>query len=196
MIRRLALMFGIMTALAGPSFAVGQGPPDPAALLASQTEAMSRFAFMDGEWSGTAWTLLPSGAKHELTQTERVGLFLEGSVRLIEGRGFESDGRLSFNAFAVISYDPATRAYSMRSYARGQVGDFALTPTGDGFSWEIMAGPATIHYTAVIKDGDWKEVGMRIVPGQEPVQIFEANLRRIGDTDWPNAGAVPRRPRS
>lgn len=151
---------------------------------------------MDGEWRGTAWTLLPSGAKHELTQTERVGLFLGGSVRVIEGRGFEADGRLSFNALAVISYARDTQAYSMRSYAQGQVGDFALTLTGDGFDWEINAGPATIRYTAVIKDGTWKEVGIRILPGQDPVRFFEADLRRIGDTDWPNAGAIPRRPGS
>ena len=44
---------------------------------------------MDGTWRGPAWTLLPSGEKHELTQTERVGSMLDGSIKVIEGRGYE-----------------------------------------------------------------------------------------------------------
>jgi hypothetical protein len=48
----------------------------------------------------------------------------------------------------------------------------------------------TIHYTAVIKDGAWSEVGDRIVSGKDPVRFFEMNLKRVGDTDWPAAGAI------
>jgi hypothetical protein len=58
--------------------------------------------------------------------------------------------------------------------------------------WEIPAGPMTIRYTAVIKDGSWKEVGDRIIPGHAPVRFFEMELKRVGDTDWPAAGAIPR----
>jgi hypothetical protein len=49
----------------------------------------------------------------------------------------------------------------------------------------------TIRYTATVKDGAWKEVGERVAPGQAPVQFFEMNLKRVGDTDWPAAGAIP-----
>jgi len=73
----------------------------------------------------------------------------------------------------------------------GNAGDFALTPTPDGYVWEIPAGPMTIRYSATIRDGAWKEVGDRIVPGQDPVRFFEMNLTRIGDTDWPAGGAIP-----
>lgn len=51
---------------------------------AGQRAAMPPLAFMDGEWRGTAWTLLPSGEKHTLSQTERIGPFLDGSVKVIE----------------------------------------------------------------------------------------------------------------
>ena len=78
----------------------------------------------------------------------------------------------------------------MRSYAQGQVGDFKFTPVGDGYAWEIPAGPATIRYVAVVKDGTLKEVGDRLLPGKDPVRFFEMNLQRVGDTDWPAAGAV------
>jgi hypothetical protein len=78
----------------------------------------------------------------------------------------------------------------MRSYAQGRAGDFVLTPTADGFAWEIPAGPATIPYTAVIKDGTWREIGERIVAGQEPVRFLEMNLARLADTDWPAAKPI------
>ena len=48
----------------------------------------------------------------------------------------------------------------------------------------------TIRYTAVIGNGKYHEVGDRIVPGRSPMRIFEMNLERVGDTDWPAAGAV------
>lgn len=178
------LLMGMM------SPATGQTRPDPATLIKAQREAMQRLAMMDGVWRGTAWTILPSGEKHSITQTERIGPFLDGSVKVIEGRGYDPDGKVTFNAFGTISYNPSTRAYTLHSYAQGQVGDFVLTPNADGYVWEIPAGAMTIRYTAVIKDGAWREVGDRIMPGKEPVRFFEMNLKRVGDTTWPAGGAV------
>ena len=171
--------------------ASGQGPPDPAALIAAQREAMVPLALMDGVWKGTASIVMPSGGKHTITQTERIGPMLDGSIKVVEGRGYEADGRVSFNAFGIISYNPATRAYTLHSHAQGQVGDFPLKLTSDGYVWEIPAGPVIIRYTAVIKKGAWQEVGDRIVPGQNPVRFFEMNLTRASDSNWPAAGAIP-----
>lgn len=187
--RRIAvLMFLMMTGMA--ITALGQGRQDPATLIAAQREGMQRLAVMDGVWRGPAWTILPSGEKRTVTQTERIGPFLDGSVKVIEGRGYDPDGKVAFNAFGTISYNPATRVYTLHSYAQGQVGDFVFTPTADGYVWEIPAGSMTIRYTAVIKDGALREVGDRIMPGKEPVRFFEMNLKRIGDTTWPAGGAV------
>lgn len=180
----------LLAALVAPA-AHAQRPPDTAALLAAQREALAKFAFMDGVWRGTAWALLPSGEKRVLTQTERVGPFLGGSVRVIEGRGYEADGSLGFNALGIMSYKPDEKAYSFRAYAQGNVGDFVLTLTENGFSWEIPAGPMTIRYAATIKDGKWREVGDRIFPGKDPVRFYEMELTRVGDTDWPAGGATP-----
>ena len=69
------------------------------------------FAAMDGVWRGPAWTILPSGEKHNITQTERIGPFLDGSIKVIEGRGYNEDGKVGFNAFGIISYNPATKVY-------------------------------------------------------------------------------------
>ena len=76
-----------------------------------------------------------------MIQTERIGNMLGGTVKVLEGRGFMADGMVGFNELAVLSFDPATNAYAMRSYAQGRAGTFALTPTADGYVWEIPAGP-------------------------------------------------------
>jgi hypothetical protein len=180
----------LMLKLGAALTASGQERPDPATLIAAQREAMVRLTFMDGVWRGPAWTILPSGEKRNITQTERIGPFLDGSVKVIEGRGYDADGKVTFNAFGTISYNPDKRAYTLHSHALGNVGDFSLTLTADGYVWNIPAGPMTIRYTAVIKDGAWREVGDQILAGREPVRFFEMNLKRVGDTTWPAAGAI------
>lgn len=189
--RATLILLALAATVASPAFA--QGRPDPAALIAAQKEAMKAFAAMDGVWRGPAWTILPSGEKHAITQTERIGPFLDGSVKVMEGRGYDADGRVSFNALGTISYSPQAKTYTMRSHAMGQAGDFPIKPTADGYTWEIQAGPMTIRYTAVIKDGTLKEVGDRVAPGADPVRFFEMTLTRIGDTTWPAGGAVPQK---
>lgn len=179
----------LLSVLSGTVASQGR-PPDPAALLSAQREAMLPLQSMNGVWRGTASMVQPGGEKHVITQTERIGPFLDGALKVIEGRGYDGDGKLAFNSFGIVSFNPATRSYSMRSYARGQVGDFVFRPTADGFAWEIPAGPATIRYTATIKGNTLHEIGERIVAGSEPVRFFEMTLQRVGDTDWPAAGAV------
>jgi len=190
MIRYQTAALALLMTVGAWSAAFGQGRPDPATLIAAQQEAMAKFSYMDGVWRGTAWTILPSGEKLSMTQTERIGPFLDGSVKVIEGRGYDPDGKVIFNAFGTISFNPATHVYTLHSYAQGNVGDFVLTPTADGYVWEIPAGPMTIRYTAVVREGAWREVGDRIAPDKEPVRFFEMNLKRVGDTSWPAAGAV------
>jgi len=146
---------------------------------------------MNGVWRGPAWTLQPGGVRIAITQTERAGPFLDGAVKVVEGRGYREDGSVGFNALGVISYDPARQAYSMKSWAMGRTGDFPLVVTADGYQWETPAGPgAIIRYTATIKGDSFREVGDRLVPGQAPQRIFEMDLKRVGDTDWPAAGPV------
>jgi len=161
---------------------------DPAA-IAAQKDAAGKFAWMDGTWRGTAITRGPGG-EHKVTHTERIGTMLGGTLRVIEGRSFNADGSIGFNAFAVISYDPAKKAYNFRSYALGRGGDFVITPTADGYVWEIPAGPATIRYTATFKDKVWTEIGERVAPDQPPAHFFEMHLTRVGDTSWPDGGAM------
>ena len=178
-----------LAALAAVRCAEAAGPPDAKELLAEQRRAMAPLAIFNGTWRGPATATLGDGRRVELTQTERVGGFLGGSLKLIEGKGYAADGSVVFNAFGVISFSPQSGKYGFRSYAQGHSGDFAIEVTAEGFVWTIDTGPAKIRYTATVKDGVWSEIGERIVSGQPPVRIYEMVLKRIGDTDWPEAGA-------
>jgi len=167
---------------------------DPAPLMRAQREAMEAIRPMDGAWRGPAWTLQPDGKKRHLMQTERIGPFLGETVKVIEGRGYEEDGSIGFNAFGIISFDPATKKYSVRSYALGRHGDFPFTPTPDGYAWEVPAGPnAVIKYRGTIKGDTLVEIGHFHAADRPPVQVFEMNLKRLGNSDWPAGQAIPQR---
>jgi hypothetical protein len=106
----------------------------------------------DGFWRGPAKVIGFDGKEINITQTERVGAFLDGTIKIIEGRGYAPDGSNPFNAFAVISFSPQSSKYNFRSYASGYSGDFPLEVRADGFTWTIPAGPAALRYTATVKD--------------------------------------------
>ncbi|HEX2762406.1 MAG TPA: DUF1579 domain-containing protein [Allosphingosinicella sp.] len=174
--------------LAAPAAAQRQ---DPAVLQAAQRDAMARLSVMDGVWRGTAWTITPTG-RHDVVHTERIGPMLGGSIKVIEGRAYNTDGSIGFNAFGIVSYDPGTKAYTLHSYAMGHAGDFALDVWPGGYVWQTPAGPgAIIRYTATIGNGKWREIGERIAGDAPPVKIFEMNLKRVGNSRWPGADAVP-----
>ena len=185
-ISRLLVSVGLLAALPG---AVAQ-QADSAALIASQVEALKTFAMLDGVWRGPATVTLANGSALTFTQTERIGPLLGGAIRVIEGRGYDDAGAVRFNAFGIVSFDPQTRAYTLHSHAQGHVGDFAFVATGDGYRWEIPIGPATLRYTATVRNGELYEIGERVVAGSAPQKMFEMRLKRIGDTDWPAGGAV------
>jgi hypothetical protein len=190
MMRYLLLILSLFIASAAPAQAPpAAGPWDPAARMAAQREAMRALAFLDGHWRGSA----EAPGSGPLVQTERVGTMLDGTVRVVEGRGYDPAGRTVFNALGVISYDPVRRTYAMHANASGYGGNFPLEVRPDGFSWSQPAGSgATIRYTATVRDGEWHEVGERVAEGAPPVRMIELRLRRIGDSAWPGDGSVPR----
>jgi hypothetical protein len=184
MMRVLAL-----AALLLPTPAAAQ-QTDPAA-MAAQKAALAPLAVLDGQWRGEAVTSGPMG-EHRVTHTERVGSLLDGAVKVIEGHAYNADGSTGFNALGVISFDAGAKSFAFRTYAQGHAGTFPMTITPGGYVWETPAGPgATMRYTATFTATTWREVGERVVAGQQPQRIFEMNLKKIGSSDWPSRGAVP-----
>lgn len=165
--------------------AAAQYAPQPSG-SPEQRAAIDRLDALDGEWAGPAWSMGPGGARIEMIQTERVGDLAGGSLKVVEGRGYTSDGQTAFNAFGVITFDARAGTYLFTTFVDGQKHDFPMTVTADGFIWERPAGPnAVVRFTAVVKDGRWHEVGEYIAAGQPPRKMIELNLKRVGDSRWP-----------
>lgn len=177
----------VLITAASPAFA--QMTPQPAG-TAEQRDAMSRLAWMDGEWVGQATVYAGPGQTLTHPHTERIGPMLGGSIKVIEGRTTEADGTVSFNAFAVISWNDAEDRYVMRSYANGQTADFALEATPTGFAWSTPSRGGEVRYVTTFADGEWVEVGDFVMPGREPLRVIELRLRRRGDSTWPAADPV------
>lgn len=160
--------------------------------VGSHAEKLSGLDWMHGTWRGTATTMTQSGQRITSTQTERVSPMLSGDVLVVEGRSDDAEGNTVFNALAMISYDARTDGFTMRTSAMGRTGQFPLKITDDGFIWQLPAGPnAIVQYKAVYDGETWSQTGQYIRDGAEPVDTFSMELQRLGDTDWPAAGAVP-----
>jgi hypothetical protein len=184
------LLLWLAFALAVSPSGIRAQPADAIALIAGQVEAMRPLTMLDGVWRGEATVTQAEGRRITFVQTERIGPFLGGSIKVIEGRGYDDAGGVRFNALGIVSFDPATRAYTMHSHALGRVGDFAFVPSGDGYRWEIPLPAGRIRYVATVGADELHEVGDLLLEGREPVRIFEMRLKRIGATDWPAAGAA------
>ena len=189
-------MFAMMTmaaavAMQAPAAQRPQGPPDHHAVMAAQTDAMKPFAWLDGQWRGTAWSQT-LGGRITLTQTERVGPFLGGSVKVVEGRGYDpKTGGTEFNAIGVIHYDPDLKAYTLNAVANGQRGTFPIVLKDNGFDWFIERGPVKIRYETRRKGAQWHETGFMALGDRPETKFFEMTLDRIGASDWPATTPVP-----
>jgi hypothetical protein len=143
-----------------------------------QREAMHKLNFLAGHWSGPISVFRGPGEPVKLTQTEDIQYKLDGLVMLIEGTSRDSEGKTSFNALAVISFDDVTHNYRFRAYNGGHYIDTELTVVANGFSWNYDAGPAhianTMHLTG---KGEWTETIDVTVGGNPPHPSVEMLLQ-------------------
>lgn len=171
-----------------PSAAIAQAPNS--VLIDEQRKAMAALSFLDGEWAGPAQAQERTGLLR-MTQTERSGTLLDGTVRLVEGRSYDAQGKTIFNAFAVISYDTRAKAYVITSHASGYVTTSNLKLTGNGFEWSVPAGPkARMHFVAVVQNGSWHETGDFIGADGKARRNFEMTVKKLRPTAWPATKAV------
>lgn len=186
MIRALAFSCVLMFAAPAVVSAQAQHPLG----TDTQRQAMQALAWMDGEWRGTATARVGRDETRTLPHTERIGLTLGGSIRVIEGKSYNPDGTTAFNAFAVLSWDDAAGRYMMRSYANGQAVDLPLEGDARGFRWTVPSRGGELRYATTFQNGEWVETGDYVMEGRPPMRVIDMRLRRVGDTDWPAGGAV------
>jgi hypothetical protein len=177
--RSIALSTLVAASLLGlPTARAQEAMPDPAIAQA----AMARLDFMVGRWKGDAWQ--QRGPQRVQTQMlEVVEKKLNGAVLQVEGRGtVEVSGgpeRVVHHAFGIISFDPMSRTYSLRSYLNnGLSGDFALTLIDGGVSWSRTVPGGSIRNTARYTADEWHEIGEFSRDGATWTQVMELRLKR------------------
>lgn len=152
-------------------------------------EPLAPFAWMDGRWRGEARVLTRKGPI-TITQTERSGEALGGRIRIVEGKGYNPDGSIGFNAIGIIA-PSEDGGFEMRSWTLDATGSFPIMLTDDGYEWQIPAGPgAVVRYSATYDGETWTETGHLIAEGRAPTETFHMAIKRIDHTDWPAAGAL------
>ena len=155
--------------------------------LAEQRERIDAFDWADGIWRGPAVYEM-NGNKGELVQVERVGDFLDGSVKIVEGRGYvEAMGRSVFNALGIIKWHPELEEYRFHTFAQGHAGVHPVALQPNGYDWwiELPNGGRTLYETRCV-DGIWREVGFNVAADGTKTPFFEMTLTRVADTaDWP-----------
>jgi hypothetical protein len=97
----------LLAAASASPVALAQAP-NGAALQAEQRERLAPLAWLDGIWRGSAEFPGQIGPL-TITQTERVGPMLDGTVKVIEGRGYDPDGKLVFNALTTLAWNRRPR---------------------------------------------------------------------------------------
>jgi hypothetical protein len=157
-----AFAFVAMAAVSTP--VIAQSPaPDGSANRA----AIDRLAFMVGRWKGEAW-MQRGPQRVQTVMTETVESRLDGAPQ-----------RTVHHALAIISFDPQSGTYAMRSHiGTGQSGEFALTLIDGGVSWSRNVPGGQVRNTARFANGEWHEIGEFSRDGQAWTQIMEIRLRR------------------
>lgn len=120
-------------------------------------EAVSKLAFIVGNWNGSGWMMGRDGQKHTFNQTENISFKLDKTALLVEGLGKDKD-KIMHNAMAVVTYNKADKNYNFRSYlSNGREGVFKAELIGEKFYWYPMAN---MRYIIYLNDkGQWHEVG-------------------------------------
>ena len=160
---RLLTITLILAAILVPS-AIAQGRPDPAAHKA----AMQKLKFLTGTWFGEAIVAYGPDKQMAIQQTEEVQYKLDGLLMQIEGTGRDAGGKVVFNAFAVVSFDPKTSTYRMRAWNAGNFADAELKVTENGFEWGFDQGPLTMLSSMTLdSQGRWSETSDATVSGRK-----------------------------
>lgn len=76
---------------------------------------LDKLSSLVGTWEGTGWYQQGPDKRYEIRQTENVESKLNGTLLLVEGRGFVNDS-LAFNAMAFFSYNPYKKQYVIESH--------------------------------------------------------------------------------
>ena len=124
-------------------------------------DAIKKIAFIEGQWEGKAEATTGRDQTHVLDQHEKVELHLDGKLIRIEGKGYK-EGKLEFNAFAIITFDETKQEYEMQSWlSTGEKTDAYVLVHGEKkWEWGFDLPQGKIRYLITLNEkGQWSEKG-------------------------------------
>ncbi len=146
-------------------------------------EKIQALRFMEGDWAGSGWVMTQEAGRVEFTQKEKITFALNGSLLQIAGQGWNPEGKMIHNAYAVISYDPIANEYAMHSFLEnGRQTKAQFEPQGDGeIKWWFSPNPGQptiIEYTINISEDTWVEKGRYSPDGTQWFPFIEFTLTK------------------
>lgn len=184
----MRILFALALFAADP--AAAQAPPNPEAAAAARFEAqraaMARLDMLHGVYRGTSVAYDPGEPPKRGTVLHKVGPFIGGAIKVMEGRSYDEAGKLKFNGMMVLFHDTASGEYRTRSFTMGGGGETKMTLTDDGYYFEIpMSAGAVRRVNIIVAPGKWGERVEIRRPGQEPFVTLTMDLTKVSDADWP-----------
>ena len=132
-----------------------------------------------GEWEGTGWYQHGPNQRYDIKQTENVELRLNGTLLLVEGKGYVNDS-LAFNAIALFSYNPQKDNYKIESHlfdGKATVASGSFREDGS-FQWGFSFPSGQIKYVITFDEDSWHETGEFSRDGEQWYKTFEMNLTK------------------
>ena len=157
------------------------------AMTAAAADEMKKLDWWVGEWKGEAWIQMGPGKPQYVLQTERVQSKAGGRVLTVDGLGRQklengAAGDVVHDAFAVITWDDAKKAYRFDAYtAREGYVPATIELTGEHKATWGFTTPqgGKVRYTINLTEkGEWHEVGEFSRDGNQWMKFFEMTLTK------------------
>lgn len=151
----------------------------------SLKQEMQKLSYMAGKWKGEASMRQPNGALLKVNQEEDIQFKLDGTILVIEGTGRNpEDGKISFNAMAIISFDQQKKEFKFRSHVMdgNQAEAYFKILEENHFEWGFdLPNNAKIRYDIKLKPSDksWIEKGEYSPDGNVWYPYIEMKLKKL-----------------
>ncbi|MFZ5972641.1 MAG: hypothetical protein ACOYXA_13725 [Bacteroidota bacterium] len=142
-------------------------------------EEMTKLSYLVGDWQGEA-IVNERGTQRKISQTEHIVWEMDGLVLSIKGTGREGDA-VSFQAFAIVNFDPADQQFKLKSYVKEgfSTNAYFKIMEANKFEWgfDIPAGGKS-KYTITLdpEKKTWYEVGEYSRDGSQWFPFIQMNL--------------------
>jgi len=151
------------------------GESQPVALTDTQT-AISKLAFLVGNWSGPGTSYGADGTKTRYHDTEFVRFDLDKNLLLINARGENMDGETTYSLHTVIHYDAEAQSYVYTPYSGKRPPRSFNCTLNDQPQFICLTQDQSYRLTFQrLPDERWNEFGEKL-QGERWVKNFETIL--------------------